>query len=52
MVFSHNRNAIALYEKIGFQIEGSKKGQFMVEGHYSDDVLMTYWITKPPNLDF
>lgn len=51
-VFSHNRNAIALYEKIGFQIEGSKKGQFMVEGHYSDDVLMTYWITKPPNLDF
>lgn len=45
-VFSSNRNAIALYEKIGFTIEGAKKNQFNIDGKYVDDVFMTYWINR------
>ena len=43
-VFSSNRNAISLYEKLGFQHEGSRKGQFIIDGEFVDDVLMTYWV--------
>ncbi len=43
-VFSSNTNAISLYEKIGFVHEGSRKRQFIIDGEYVDDVLMTYWI--------
>ncbi len=43
-VFSSNTNAISLYEKIGFVHEGSRKKQFIIDGEYVDDVLMTYWI--------
>ncbi len=43
-VFSSNTNAIALYEKIGFVHEGSRKRQFIIDGQYVDDVLMTYWL--------
>lgn len=42
-VFSSNTNAIRAYSKLGFQIEGSKKKQFLIDGEYVDDVLMTYF---------
>lgn len=48
-VFSSNKNAIALYEKLGFSIEGTRKNQFVIEGKYVDDVFMTYWIGSGEN---
>lgn len=42
-VFSTNTNAIEAYKKIGFYIEGSRKGQFIIDGKYVDDVLMSYY---------
>lgn len=43
-VFSSNKNAISLYEKMGFSIEGVRKKQFVIEGRYVDDVFMTLWV--------
>lgn len=45
-VFSSNVNAVNAYMKLGFQIEGYKKGQFLIDGEYVDDVLMTYYIEE------
>ncbi len=45
-VFSSNKSAIALYEKMGFVHEGVRKNQFVIEGTYVDDVFMTYWIER------
>ncbi len=45
-VFSSNKGAISLYEKMGFSIEGIRKSQFMIEGTYVDDVFMTIWLGK------
>ncbi|MCL5439894.1 MAG: GNAT family N-acetyltransferase [Candidatus Thermoplasmatota archaeon] len=43
-VFSTNVNAIETYRKIGFVQEGARKSQFIINGEYVDDILMTYWI--------
>ena len=43
-VFSTNERAIALYKKLGFQVECIKKGQFRVNGEYVDEVVMARWI--------
>ncbi|MEM0157997.1 MAG: GNAT family N-acetyltransferase [Thermoplasmataceae archaeon] len=43
-VFSTNVNAISLYKKLGFETEGIRKKQFIIDGEYVDDVLMTYWV--------
>ena len=40
-VFSTNRNAISLYEKLGFQVECIKRSQFKVNGRYVDEVVMS-----------
>lgn len=45
-VFSSNKGAISLYEKMGFTVEGIRKNQFVIEGNYVDDVFMTYWLDK------
>jgi len=42
-VFSSNENAISLYKKLGFTLEGQRKGQFLVENTYVDDILMTIY---------
>ncbi len=42
-VFSSNQNAIEAYRKIGFRIEGAKKRQFVIDGQYVDDVLMSFF---------
>ncbi|SNX55073.1 GNAT family N-acetyltransferase [Thermoanaerobacterium sp. RBIITD] len=39
-VFSSNLNAIHLYEKYGFQIEGRRKQQFKIGDNYVDEILM------------
>ena len=45
-VFSSNTNAISVYEKIGFEHEGIRRSQFIVDGKYVDDILMTYWVDR------
>lgn len=39
-VMAHNSRAIALYQKMGFVIEGSKRHSLRVDGHYVDEYYM------------
>jgi ribosomal protein S18 acetylase RimI-like enzyme len=39
-VFSTNQRAIKLYEKFGFEIEGVRRKQFIIEGIFADEVQM------------
>jgi RimJ/RimL family protein N-acetyltransferase len=43
-VFSTNAQAIALYKKLGFQIEGVRPRQYRIRGEWVDDVLMGMWL--------
>ncbi|MEM0140122.1 MAG: GNAT family N-acetyltransferase [Ferroplasma sp.] len=43
-VFSTNVNAINAYRKLGFQYEGVRKSQFLINQQYVDDVLMTLFL--------
>ncbi|MGC8663769.1 MAG: GNAT family N-acetyltransferase [Thermoplasmata archaeon] len=43
-VFSTNTNAISLYKKLGFEVEGIKKKQFKIRGEYVDDILMAKFL--------
>jgi len=43
-VFSTNERAIALYRKMGFEVEGSRKKQFKIRGQHVDDVYMAKWL--------
>jgi RimJ/RimL family protein N-acetyltransferase len=40
IVQSHNRTARALYEKMGFVVEGTRKDALRVEGSYVDGYYM------------
>ena len=44
-VFSTNKNAIALYKKMGFKIEGRFRRDMIINGKYVDSVAM-YKYTK------
>ncbi|MGC8608941.1 MAG: GNAT family N-acetyltransferase [Thermoplasmata archaeon] len=50
-VFSTNVNAIEAYKKVGFKIEGSRRKQFIINGQYVDDVMMTYFVDKSIDTD-
>lgn len=39
-VMAHNTHAIALYQKMGFQVEGTKKDSLFVNGQYVDEYYM------------
>ncbi len=39
-VMCHNENAIALYKKTGFEIEGTRKNAMMVDKEYVDEFYM------------
>jgi RimJ/RimL family protein N-acetyltransferase len=39
-VMAHNTNALGLYQKMGFQIEGTKKHSLFVNGQYVDEYYM------------
>lgn len=41
-VMKTNENAIHLYKKVGFQIEGERKKSLYVDGAYVDEWLMSY----------
>jgi RimJ/RimL family protein N-acetyltransferase len=36
----HNERAIALYKKMGFEIEGTKKRSMRIDGQYVDEYYM------------
>ena len=40
-VMIHNAPAIALYQKFGFQIEGTKRASLKVDGTYVDEYVMS-----------
>lgn len=44
-VFSINKNAIALYKKLGFKVEGRMRRDMIIDGKYVDSVAM-YKYTK------
>jgi len=39
-VMTHNKAGIALYQKRGFEIEGTKRHSMFVNGHYVDEYYM------------
>lgn len=43
-VFSTNARAIALYKKLGFDVEGIRRGQYAIQGEWVDDVQMAKWL--------
>ncbi len=43
-VFSTNQRAINLYKKFNFQVEGTRKKQYKIEGKYVDEIIMTKFI--------
>ncbi|MFW9970961.1 MAG: GNAT family N-acetyltransferase [Candidatus Odinarchaeota archaeon] len=42
--FSTNKRAIHLFTKLGFDIIGVRKKQFLMDSNYIDEVLMELWI--------
>jgi RimJ/RimL family protein N-acetyltransferase len=47
-VQKRNARAVALYEKAGFQIEGTKRDSLVVDGEYLDEWLMSKLIDAQP----
>jgi len=45
-VFASNLPAIALYRKLGFVVEGTKKRVRKLDGAYDDDVLMALFLNE------
>ena len=45
-VFPHNEPAIALYESMGFEREGYRKGHYRRDDGYQDAILMALEVTK------
>src|SRR3990172_2550944 len=43
-VFSTNARAIALYRKLGFEVDGVRTRQFRVRDAWVDEVLMAKWL--------
>ncbi|WP_306009214.1 GNAT family N-acetyltransferase [Bacillus sp. MMSF_3328] len=39
-VVSENENALALYKKAGFEVEGVKKNSLLIDGNYHDEYIM------------
>ena len=37
---THDRSAVALYEKTGFVVEGTRRGSMLVESNYVDEYYM------------
>jgi RimJ/RimL family protein N-acetyltransferase len=43
-VFASNEPALALYRKMGFEEEGRRRREFLVDGNLTDGVLMARWL--------
>lgn len=44
-VFSNNKNAIKLYKKVGFKVEGLCPKDVKINGRYYDSVLMYKFVS-------
>lgn len=44
-VMSHNTRGLALYQKMGFEIEGKKRHSLLVDGVYVDEICMGKLLT-------
>ena len=42
-----NTGARALYAAYGFEVEGVRRGEFLLDGEYADDVLMAVSLVAP-----
>jgi RimJ/RimL family protein N-acetyltransferase len=47
-VRADNAHAIALYRKVGFEVEGRRQRAILVDGVYYDDVMMALLLDAPP----
>jgi len=47
-VFASNSGAIALYRKMGFEEEGRRRGEFIIDGVPVDGILMARWLDRTP----
>lgn len=45
-MFADNDSARALYERLGYVVEGVLREEFLINGEYVDDVLMTKWLNR------
>ena len=45
-VFSNNKRAIRLYEKMGFKHEGCRVRAFFKDGEYLDSLMMALWLDE------
>ncbi|MBO8164397.1 MAG: GNAT family N-acetyltransferase [Brevibacillus sp.] len=43
-VFSNNQRAVEMYKRYGFVVEGTRKKQFILNGEYVDEVLMSKFL--------
>jgi ribosomal protein S18 acetylase RimI-like enzyme len=43
-VFATNQTAIGLYRKMGYQVEGTRVGQFQIDHALVDELLMAYFL--------
>ena len=43
-VFATNKGAVALYRRLGFEVEGRRKREFLIEGREVDGLLMARWL--------
>ncbi|MDX2248493.1 MAG: GNAT family N-acetyltransferase [Bacteroidia bacterium] len=47
LVLTQNKPAISLYRKMGFQIEGTKRESYLLNGEYLDEYLMSKLLVRP-----
>ena len=47
LVAAINKPAIGLYRKMGFQIEGTKRDSYLMDGEFIDEYLMAKLLIKP-----
>jgi ribosomal protein S18 acetylase RimI-like enzyme len=48
-VREHNTNAVALYVKMGFEVEGLKRNAVRIEGNYENYICMGLLLDEPPS---
>jgi len=45
-VFSTNTRALKLYEKFGYEVEGVRRRQFVIDGSFVDEILMGLFLSS------